>query len=526
MKQELMKKLKENRILILQSLLFGMFPLVCAAVYCLLDGKWISDVYLPASYWNDELIYYKQVEAVVTHGLPRGWFGFQENHGSVYPFAAWSPVILLPWVLWGKLFGWNLLSPIWSNIVYNMLAMAAFALLVRPKVRTAAIVLGLTALFTPYSRYLLCGMPEALFMALGILLVALTKSQIEDAKVWKVAIMFGIVIFLTLGRPYLGLFFVLPTYFAMKKSVIRGGLLSLGIAAVTMFCYATISRLCSSPYIEPIVETEWLSVFSKEGLGAGLQYIIQTLWSKTDILFQDFLKRAVKYGLIAGSLFGVVGITALMLLVYSIRKGLLWKREKKGKKEYWLVGLSQFLMTAGMILALFLFYRMGEGSKHLMIFILMSLLWIALLEEKSGLMKIAAAVLCLYFFVIKASAPYDWQVPYDDGVIRKEAEELKAQLDETMVLADSEDRYDNTVIWLASDYIGEESVTAAWGLLYMIPEGFGINFCTQVHVMEHVEELQSAYIAVLPNGMLEEKVLMRNADLIGSTKRMNVYKLR
>ena len=79
--------------------------------------------------------------------------------------------------------------------------------------------------------------------------------------------------------------------------------------------------------------------------------------------------------------------------------------------------LFQFAATAGMILALFLFYRMGEGAKHLMIFIVAGLLLTAMLEERIMLLKLCTAALCLYFFAFKALAPYDWQVPYYDGIL-------------------------------------------------------------------------------------------------------------
>ena len=83
-----MNAVKRHRMLLAQTVVFGLFPLLCAMVYCMKDGHVPGDVFLPSSYWNDELMYFKQVEAVVSHGLPRGWFGFNEAHGSVYPFAA------------------------------------------------------------------------------------------------------------------------------------------------------------------------------------------------------------------------------------------------------------------------------------------------------------------------------------------------------------------------------------------------------------------------------------------------------
>ena len=149
------EKISKNRAQILTIFIFGLFPLVCALVYTLKDGHTPFDVYLPASYWNDELMYYKQVENVVKEGLSKGWFGFNEAHGAVYPFAAWSPVILVPWIVWGKLFGWNLTAPIVSSIVFHMIALAVFAWMVKPSVKESCIFLGLLAVFVPYTRYML-----------------------------------------------------------------------------------------------------------------------------------------------------------------------------------------------------------------------------------------------------------------------------------------------------------------------------------------------------------------------------------
>ncbi len=516
-----MNTVKRHRMLLVQTVLFGLFPLLCALLYCMKDGHVPGDVYLPSSYWNDELMYFKQVEAVVSHGLPRGWFGFNEAHGSIYPFAAWSPVILLPWVLWGKLFGWSLTSPVYANIVFNMAALGGFVLLARPTVKQSVFVLGLLGAFMPYTRYMLSGMPEALCMSLGIWFVGLSISCIRKEKLWKIIALAGVVLFLTLSRPYLGLLFPVPLWFAAKRYRIRGILGMAAVMGAAAAGYVWVTGACSSPYIEPIVETEWLGIFGREGVGAGIGYIVSTLTDRFSILFDDFLKRAVKYGLFAGALYAVTGLLALALALRGI-----WAfRKKKEEGLKWLC-LFQFAATAGMILALFLFYRMGEGSKHLMIFIVTGLLLTAMLKERWMLLKVFAGALCLYFFVAKAAAPYDWQVPYDDGALGQEAQELRAQAESGMVLRDTEERYDNTVIWLASDFVGEESVTAAWGLLYMIPEGYGINFCTWQYASEHLEELRSGYIAVIPGGGIDKALAGEDTPVAAETEHMKVYCLR
>ena len=516
-------RVKEKRQRIITILLFTIFPLAGAVIYGWCKGGNLGDVFLPASYWNDELMYYKQVEGIVAYGHPIGWFGFNEAHGSVYPYAAWSPVILLPWVIWGKLFGWNLTSPVYANLFFCMAAMGGFAFLAKPNKKQSACVLVLLAAFVPFSRYILSGMPESLCMALGILFAGLAFSWFQKEHKGKLAGMFLIAAFLMLSRPYLGLFFLLPGYFAWKKYRFKGAAASLAVIAVTTGAYLWVTKKSCSAYIEPIVETEWLSLFGTEGFGAGISYIFRTLFQTFSRLFTYYLKDGVRYGLFSGALYGVTGSIAFLLgirYVYSLCK----KQEKPERVIY----LFQFLITAAMILALFLFYRMGEGSKHLMIFIATGLVWIGMTEKKAWFLQGLTAVLCLYFFVIKASAPYDWQVAYGTKELHEEAKELETQLDEKLLPAVNEkkraqNRYENTVIWLASDIVNGESIPAAWGLLYMVPEGFGINFCTQAYVVEQIDRLQSAYIALLPDGEVEKLLIQRGAEKLAGTEHMAVY---
>ena len=73
--------------------------LVCtaaAALVFLLVYEWavygvpLGRIYLPASAWSDEVYYAKQLSAVVTHGVPQGYFGFNESHAEIGRFAAWG----------------------------------------------------------------------------------------------------------------------------------------------------------------------------------------------------------------------------------------------------------------------------------------------------------------------------------------------------------------------------------------------------------------------------------------------------
>ena len=112
----------DKRYIFLGKILFmALLPILCCVVRCAIDGKNIFQVWLPGCQWNDELFYFKQVEAILQHGFPQGYYGFNESHALKLSFAAWSPVLAMPWVLWGAIFGWNLMSPILCNINLHLL---------------------------------------------------------------------------------------------------------------------------------------------------------------------------------------------------------------------------------------------------------------------------------------------------------------------------------------------------------------------------------------------------------------------
>ncbi len=63
------------------------FPFLCCAAYCLKTNNLISDLYLPAGLWNDDIIYYKEVEGIVHYGIPQGYFGYSDTHALIGSFS-------------------------------------------------------------------------------------------------------------------------------------------------------------------------------------------------------------------------------------------------------------------------------------------------------------------------------------------------------------------------------------------------------------------------------------------------------
>ena len=164
---------------LLKAVLMALLPLLCCLVRTAAEGRSIGQVYLPSSEWNDELFYFKQVEGIVNYGFPRGYFGFNESHALQLSFAAWSPVLVFPWILWGLLFGWNLLSPVICNIVLLTITMFVFVWLVKPTWKQLGILTVLFSLYSLFVRYMLSGMPEVICFSLLILFYGLAMSYLK-----------------------------------------------------------------------------------------------------------------------------------------------------------------------------------------------------------------------------------------------------------------------------------------------------------------------------------------------------------
>lgn len=216
-------KQDKRYLTLVKAVLMALLPVVCCLVRTAAEGRSIGQVYLPSSEWNDELFYFKQVESIVKYGFPRGYFGFNESHALQLSFAAWSPVLVFPWILWGLVFGWNLLSPVICNIVLLTITMFVFVWLVKPTWKQLGILTVLFSLYTLFTRYMLSGMPEVICFGMLILFYGLAFSYLNKETKGKLIAMFIVSVLLTLMRPYMLLFLLLACFFGSAEAVRADG---------------------------------------------------------------------------------------------------------------------------------------------------------------------------------------------------------------------------------------------------------------------------------------------------------------
>ena len=565
-------KKEDRRATLLKALLLALVPVLCCVAYCAAQGRWIWEVYLPSSQWNDELFYYKQVEGILSHGYPQGYFGFNESHALKLSFAAWSPVLVFPWVIWGLLFGWNLASPVLCNIFLLSLACFLYVWLVRPSWRQLGMVALLFGLYNNFARYMLSGMPEAICFAMVILFYGAAVNYLRRRKSYKLVVLFAMSCTMTLMRPYLILFLLLPCWLWILGSRRGRWLRVLGSAAIlgaTLGLYGAINHYLGAEYITPLFYTDWIQAFFRQGVLGGLRFTFEKLLTKGSE-YMDYAKQGLRTVNTTGAVYAGYLLCLFALAVQcagdwaayrSSGKGLDRSSGKgldrhpgedldrssgkgldrcsgkgldrssggdfdrhpgedldrhpgagdspQGAAAGWAVARAHLAFCfLTMLPALLLMYKTIEGSRHLLTF-MAALIFLIPLAEKGAWRRTACVAACLgaafaYLYIYRAADPYDYQVAYMQEERRASLEEWERVFDESLVL-DREDvpNYRNVVIWVQNDVIEDVPVYTAWQLLYMLPEGFGINCCTREYVLEHVGSLRSRYLCGPVGGEIE-----------------------
>ena len=451
-------------------------------------------------------------------GVPRGYFGYNGSQAPVLPFASWSPMIMVPWMVWGKLFGWNFLSPVLCNLICLMVGMTVFAVMTIPsKKQIVAIALSF-CLFTPYTRFIMCCTPEIICCSLILFYMGGVFAYEKERKIgylWQMNLIAGI---LTLMRPYFLLFLLYPVG-VIKK---HGKKKCMAMAVNSIFFgvgYVLINKFMSAPYIKSIISVPFLKTFTKEGFSAGLsgfwQYVGDNMW-----YLKNMLSEALRSGNYAGSVYIVYAVTGSLLLITAAME---WKNRKTEK--YCKLALLTVIAYVAMMFAVFFVYSLPEGSRHLMPFLLVGFSVLGMYSAKIADKLILAAldVVICFFFLVKPGDSYDREPPFWQEELAENIETMQEILEEKMEYT-SDIGWENTVIWLSHDIVGENTVLEEWQQLYALPGGCGINYCSPLYVLENLDTLQSCYIAAIPGGEVERQLQERNAVLLGENERIAVYR--
>lgn len=328
---------KKRYVTLAKSLLLGLLPLLCCIVYCAAEGGRLGETYIPSSEWNDELFYFKQVESILDFGYPQGYFGFNESRALKLSFAAWSPVLVFPWLIWGLVFGWNLMSPIYCNIFLVCLCCFLFVWLVRPTWKQVGVLALLFCLYKPFIRYMLSAMAEVICFVILIFFYSLAVNYLRREKDYKLVILFLVSGLMALMRPYLVLFMLLPIFLWVRRGKSRAakwrnGAAGTAVLAAVLGIYVYINHFLGAAYFTPLFYTDWITAFFEEGLFGGVWFTLRKAYYAGRTMVR-VIREGFSDGLASGAHFAGYLVCMAVLAVQCFRDLILFRRLKAETEE-------------------------------------------------------------------------------------------------------------------------------------------------------------------------------------------------
>lgn len=514
-----MKRFYTRHERIINALVLALLPITLCILRALFDHKSLFDVWFCGSNWQDELFYYQMTSGVVHHGIPQGYFGYNENCAPYLSFGTWSPALLVFWAVWGVIFGWNIFSPVICNIVFLSVALFIFGWLVRPAKKNFVFLTLLLSSLTPLSRFMLSCMPEISAISLLIVMFSLWYASDKEYKKSLMIISYVLFVLGVLMRPYIIIFIIIPAAIEYRNRKISI-LTPIGVSFLALILYGFVTKAFSSPYFFSAVRTQWITDIFTKGLVEGLKSLFDTI-----CLFGSEVAKllwpGLRYGKGGDAYYGVAFAFALLFLLLSVK-------DIMGRPKKTLFTVSMFVSVVGMLFAIILMYQIMEGARHLLMFIVVCCIVLSMREmDKIDVgITILTLLALVWVFVYKANDDYYYRVSYKDEGIEY-VENIADQLSENMVLEEGL-TWDNTVIWVSVDYIPVEDTyqETVWRMLYGLPEGFALNICTADYVNENMEFLKAGYVATVPGGTVALALEERGAKVMAQNEFFVMYDIK
>ena len=510
-----MSKRTSNIVKIILALLI---PIAVSLIYCLIRGVSLGELYLPASYNNDCVYYYKLVGAAVRYGSPTGYFGFNESHAAIGGFAAWNPLIILPWVLWGVVFGWHYSSVFVCNIVLFSLALAAFVWLSEIDFKGLAVLFVMLLLFPSFTIHLLNVLPEVLMASVVLIYLGFAVRAVNrGAKTSYIVVMYVAAAYLTMVRPYMVLLMILPAYYLGKNKKKLAGFISFVLVAIgSLAANALISKYFSADYFDPLFKLDIVKLVL-HGQFSEAYWTATALLKKMSISISEAILDAFDFGLTMGTQYVVAIVTAVLMVIFSLKRG-----ENKLRPIYLLFSCSTFAVLLSVI---FFLHKTNEGGRHLWVFAFAGIVIVCLNGFKvQGIVSKAVVGLLLIVFCLRgAMVPTDYDIPIGDEATKANVEYWQQVFEDKNIFSQDAKGYDNTVIWVFLDSAGWGQVVTEYDELYSLPTGTGISCCYPDYVISNFDSLQSRFILTDSRGEVSKLCDEKGLKVVGQHENVIMY---
>lgn len=499
MVQKIEKKDAIKKILHLLSIgLFVCTPLLAGILLCAADGKTLADIYIPLGGWSDEITYYKQVESILSHGIPRGYFGYNQSRALIGPLGTWGVMPLIPYVLFGLVFGWTYTSPIFANIFFCVVAFAIIYFLLKPSGKWCVSFSFFWISFQFLNRHILSGVVEATFILQLVFVFVMgqcllsdkikERTRITPKKEKSLIVACTVFVFLlTISRPYFAVFFLIPFWVLIKKHKKSGMLLIPIVAIMSMVCYVLYSRYTCAPYYENSIKIDTLFVDGLWGIiiriSNGIFQIMKYMW------------YAIRYHDAVGWYFILLFIELGLMVVTCVNN----LRKKKPIPKMYVISL---IGNSLILISFILLYSLLVGGRHLLALIVVNAV-LLLTETHVNIGWILGCIGILCTLLAGNNEP----LPYANKEYVQWMENLEKTFAEHMEVTDILS-YDNVVGSLVSGSSKEDPNKEAvpyYGYLYAVPAGMGVSIDFW-EMYEEPENIKAKYIIAHPEAKVRDRL--------------------
>lgn len=495
---------KENRNMLLKCAVVMIYPFLLCCLYCKLRGTSLFELYLPNSYNNDVLFYYKQVEGILAGGIPKGYFGYNESSALYGSFATWNPLLFLPWVLWGLVFGWGYMSVLICNIVLFSISLTLFVCLTKMEWKNIIMLFILLSLFPSFPIHLLQGLPETIVASVLVVYFGFAvKASKEELKLGYIIAMFVSSSFLTICRPFMLILAILPGIYLVKLKEKKVILISILIFGFDCIAYFICNKFFASEYFAPLFKTEFIESLLQGNISLAISLVVPYF---KELL--GFIWAAFSYGLTAGTQYVIAMLAAAILFVFYL----------KDKKKYNASNIIYVITVIGIIGAtLVIGQKINEGGRHIWAFAIVGIILCSLNKwsVKTIISNGAIACILIFFVVNGAMVPTDYDIPQANQDLQTNIEYWEEVFREQGIESNQNLGWDNTIIYTISSVEHYE--------LYAVPKGMGINCCRANYVTENIKTLKSKYIAVETESELHELCVEEKYKEIGRTENVVIF---
>ena len=500
--------------------IFILTPLISAILFCLKDGKLISDVYIPLSGWSDEITYYKQIEGILSHGMPKGYFGYNQSKALYGPLGVWGIIPLVPYVIWGFFCGWGYVSPIYANIFLSVIAFGVIFLVLKPSRKSmgAFSLFWITCHFL--NRYVLSGVVEASIIMQLVVVIACgeyllsenVREQKERSFSWRkdssaLIVCTFMICMLTLARPYFAVLYLIPFWKAVKDKK-WGWIISLPLLA----CVIIILFFVNSFYF---CSTYFTNIFSFESLkSAGISGVYSLIYNNI-VEIMKLIWYAIRYKDSVGWYYILLFLElAIMILkcIYGIIK------KKKIPDIYIITVVGEVLI----LISFMLMYSVNVGARHILSLIVANALILIIESHCAWGVVLAIVSACS---IILAGGFLDNS--YRTAEYSEFMEDLRLQFAENVIVTD-ELSYDNVVGIATADTDennSENKVSAYYGLMFALPAGVGVSLDFE-DFYENPDNVKARYILVHPDGKIKTTLEKSGMECVIEGEDFLLYKKR